>query len=69
MPWTKVIVAINGLDRDFNWDKNKALSSSWGAFLLEGHQRQAVGVAEPQGWGLVWGEDNRLLLVRIVKSR
>lgn len=36
MPWTKVIEAVNGLDRDFNWDKNKALSPSWGAFLLEG---------------------------------
>lgn len=67
MPWTKVIVTINGLDRDFNWDENLSFLGSfspWGATtgkLLE--------AAEPQGWGLVWDEDNRLLLVRITKSR
>lgn len=67
MPWTKVIVTINGLDRDFNWDENLSFLgnfSPWGATT-----GKPVEAAEPQGWGLVWDEDNRLLLVRITKSR
>lgn len=68
MPWTKVIVAINVLDRDFNWDKNKALSISFlGRFSPWGATKgKPVGAAEPQAWSLLWDEDNRLPLVRPV---
>lgn len=70
MPYTMVIVATNGLDRDFHWDKNKALSPFWGAFLLEGLPRANLfGPQNPKAWDLVWDEDKRLLLVRIAKSR
>lgn len=53
MPWTKVTVAINGLDRDFNWDKNKASLSFLGSFSPWGATKgKPTGEAEPQGWGL-----------------
>lgn len=46
MPGTKVIAAVNGVDRDFNWDKNKAVSPARGAFLLEGLPQLVGGAAE-----------------------
>ena len=47
MPGTKVIAVVNGVDRDFNWDKNKALSPARGAFLLEGLPQLVDGAAGP----------------------
>lgn len=46
MPGTKVIAAVNGVDRDFNWDKNKAVSPARGAFLLEGLPQLVGGATE-----------------------
>lgn len=68
MPGTKVISAVNGVVRDFNWQKNKAVSPVRGPFLLEGLPQLVGGAAGP-ALGPCTEEGSRLLPMRIIKSR
>lgn len=68
MPWTKVIAAVNGLDRDFNWVKIKPCLLPGEPFSLRGYPCE-LEERQDLCFGPCTDEDSRLLSRRILKSR